>query len=995
MRIGTFIVFLWITFYCQAQRLEILHRFQPSEGGGFYAPLVEALDGSFYGTTLGGGSNNCGTVFRITTNSAFTIIASFNPTNASPIYSPLIQGMDGDFYGTSLAGGNLALNNGAGVGTVFKITTNGVIAALTVFNYTNGAFPFGLVQASNGDFYGTTVRGGDLSLVDVGWGTIFKVTTNGELTTLVAFDDYHNGSSPFAGLTLGNDGNFYGTTSAGGSPFSGPSLVHGTVFRVTPTGLLTTLSAFNATNGGLPNAIIQGFDGSLFGTTSSGGTNNGSGYGTVFKATTNGALNAIAWFDGTNGSSTSAGLVQGSDGTLYGTTPFGGKYQAPYSPQGSGNVFEISPAGNITTLISFNYYDYHGNSASGPNAAVIIGRDGNLYGTAEGGSYGSGGVFRIVNTPRIVTGPTNETVDPNKSATFTIVAATHSPMHYQWYFNTNTPIAGATNATLSLASVQNSEEGDYSVDLINACGTNTASAHLFVNGAPTITESPTNRTVIAGFRTVFQATAAGRPLFYQWRFNNLNLPGATLSSMTLNSVSSNQVGSYSVVVSNQLGTATSQNAILTLSDRFKFEVLHDFVAGEGRQCFGELVEGNDGYFYGVSRSGGTNGSWGTAFKVSTQGALTTLLSFNNTNGANPQGPLVLAADGNFYGSTSVGGVSNSGTIFRMSSSGALTTLVTFDGANGSLPQTGLIQTEDGNLYGTTSTGGFYDFGTIFRMDTNGALTTLYAFDYTNGANPAVELLQIANGDFYGTTYYGGNGSYGTVFKMTTNGVLTSLVNFDRTNGRNPLGKLIQASNGKLYGTTWGRLGGFSTNDGGTVFELTTDGLFNTLISFDPFSDYTIPSNPYAGLVQAKDSNFYGTTYWGGEDGNGTVFQITPEGILTTIISFDFYGGAPRSGLTVGRDGNLYGTTSGGGTSGGGAVFRIVLSMSPNLKFGQIESGIILTWPTNEVGYSLQSSLDLNSPTNWIDSTNLPAEVGGQFVVTNSISGSARFFRLKK
>ena len=238
-----------------------------------------------------------------------------------------------------------------------------------------------------------------------------------------------------------------------------------------------------------------------------------------------------------------------------------------------------------------------------------------------------------------------------------------------------------------------------------------------------------------------------------------------------------------------------------------------------------LVQGADGNFYGTTEYGGTNGD-GTVFRMTTNGALTTLLSFNGFNGAQPYGALVQGTDGNFYGTTPVGGTNGDGTAvqndnqwhadhigFRSTASMALPAwragardrrqflrhhqerrsqrcwhgvqhddqwhtvlLVSFDyTSTGGYPAAGLVRGTDGNFYGTTEFGGTNDSGTVFSVTTNGTLTTLVSFDGTNGSEPVGALVQGADGYLYGTTEYGGTNGYGTVFRMTTNGALTHIV----------------------------------------------------------------------------------------------------------------------------------------------------------------------------------------------------------------------------
>src|SRR5208337_3389753 len=274
------------------------------------AGLVQGSNGNFYGTTYHGGTNNYGTVFKINTNGGLTSLYSFTGGNdgANP-QAGLVQGSDGNFYGTTYQGGT---NND---GAVFKIRTNGGLSSLYSFTGgNNGANPqAGLVQGSDGNFYGTTYQGGTNN-----YGTVFKINTNGGLTSLYSFTGGNDGANPQAGLVQGSDGNFYGTTYQGGTNN------YGTVFKINTNGGLTSLYSFTGGNNGAnPQAgLVQGSDGNFYGTTYQGGTNN---YGTVFKIRTNGGLSSLYSFSGGNdGANPQAGLVQGSDGNFYGTTYQGG-----------------------------------------------------------------------------------------------------------------------------------------------------------------------------------------------------------------------------------------------------------------------------------------------------------------------------------------------------------------------------------------------------------------------------------------------------------------------------------------------------------------------------------------------------------------------------------------------------------------------------------------------------------------------------------------------
>jgi uncharacterized repeat protein (TIGR03803 family) len=379
-----------------------------------------------------------------------------------------------------------------------------------------------------------------------------------------------------------------------------------------------------------------------------------------------------------------------------------------------------------------------------------------------------------------------------------------------------------------------------------------------------------------------------------------------------------------------------------------------------------LVQAQDGNFYGTTAFGGS-GSYGTVFQMTPSGTFTNLISFNGTNGALPRAGLVQGTDGNFYGTTYNGGTNGYGTIFQLATNGTLTTLVTFAIGTGGHPIAGLIQGQDGNFYGTTSFGGTNIGGTAFQVMTNGALTTLVSFNVSgNGGNsPYAGLVQANDGSLYGTTELGGTNGYGTIFKLTTNGTFTSLYSFTGTNdGANPYAGLVQGSDGNFYGTT--SSGG--TNGYGTVFEFATNGTLTTLVSFGN----TNGADPQAGLVQASDGNFYGTTSAGGAYTNqsglgyGTIFKLTTNGTLTTLVSFNGTNGAsPQAGLVQGVDGNFYSTTAQGGTNGYGTVFQLSAIVPPPRfqTVTKVGTTLTLTWSAT-VGQSYQMlyKTNLNQPT---------------------------------
>ncbi len=442
-----------------------------------------------------------------------------------------------------------------------------------------------------------------------------------------------------------------------------------------------------------------------------------------------------------------------------------------------------------------------------------------------------------------------------------------------------------------------------------------------------------------------------------------------------------------VLVGGFLPTARGAAAELT--------TLASFSGLNGALPYSGLLLTADGSFFGTTSQGGTNGlpfGYGTIFRLNSSGVLTTLFSFNNTNGAKPYGALALGGDGNLYGTTWGGGISNVGTAFRVTTNGLHTTLLSFSNVNGAKPSGRLIKGQDGHFYGTTQFGGATNQGTVFRLTTNGVLTTLASFSETNGANPYAEVVQGLDGHLYGTTVNGGPTDVGAVFRVTTNGVLTLLHIFSGPDGANPYGGLVQDPDGILYGTTaYGGANGY-----GTIYKITTNSSLTTLYSFTGGAD---GANPWASLLRGSDGFLYGTTILGGGTNGvprGVVFQITTNGLMASLASFEFdiNGISPYASVVQDAAGNLYGTTWQGGAGLKGTVFR--LTPSPQTLQASLPSGNIfrLTWDA-WLGkqYQLQYKTNPIQPS-WID-------FGPTFVATNSpvtidttASGALRFYRAR-
>jgi uncharacterized repeat protein (TIGR03803 family) len=367
----------------------------------------------------------------------------------------------------------------------------------------------------------------------------------------------------------------------------------------------------------------------------------------------------------------------------------------------------------------------------------------------------------------------------------------------------------------------------------------------------------------------------------------------------------------------------------------------------------------------------------------------TLTSFDGTDGAALESTVVQGTNGNFYGTTTAGGLYgmlgcspclSGGTIFEITPGGSLTTLYNFcaqpNCIDGSGPSSALVETSNGTFWGVTNGGGANGYGTVFKIAPGGTPVTMHSFDNTDGAY-AVGLMQGSDGNFYGTTEGGGLEQYaGTIFKITPAGVFTTLHKFcsekNCRDGSTPYVGLVQARDGNFYGTTisggpyggvifkitaggkytvvnnlgvfgdgcypssvmvqatdgylYGTFSGCGVNNGGTFFKMTTGGELTNLYEF--CIGCADGRGPAGTFVLATDGNFYGTTNGGLGDQDSTIFQMTPAGTLTTLYTFDDSGNSIPAGLIQATNGTLYGTTYRGGTGGDGMIFSLSVGLGP-------------------------------------------------------------------
>ncbi len=596
------------------------------------------------------------------------------------------------------------------------------------------------------------------------------------------------------------------------------------MFRITTAGSLTTLYTFSAldaskhnTDGAQPQSGLIRNGTFFYGVAPAGGAQ---GYGTVFKLSTTGTLTTLHSFtNGTDGGTPLAALLAAPGSQLYGATSLGGS--------GKGVLFKIGLTGTFKSI-----YTFSGTDGANPVARMLLGKDKNYYGvTMNGGANGKGTLFQLTPAGALKT---------------------------QHSFGASTTDGAAPEAGLIQLS------------------TGILYGTTFYGGAYTV---------------------------------------------------------GSVYKSDTTGNVTT---------------LYSFVGNDdGRSPTAPLFLAADGNFYGTAYDGGPSGQ-GTVFQLTPAGALTTIYNFTNVNaseantdGARPYAGLVQGTDSNLYGTTLYGGTDGYGTIFKITSAGVLTTLYSFTGPDGAHPYAGLISDGAGTLYGVAHDGGPHDKGVVFKITQAGVFTVLYSFSATtggkntDGSHPQGPLLLAADGNLYGTTVLGGQYGNGMIFKITTGGTFTALHSLTGIGieGANPEGGLVQDStpaDGILYGTTFG--GG--TNASGTVFKVTTAGHLNTTYSFG--ADSSDAANPACGLVLASDGRFYGTCDSGGVYGNGAFYRVDPNG--DEVVEYSFIGNAsdgayPVSALIIGSDGSFYGTTQSGGAYNNGTLYKI----SSSYKFTLLHS----------------------------------------------------------
>jgi uncharacterized repeat protein (TIGR03803 family) len=359
-----------------------------------------------------------------------------------------------------------------------------------------------------------------------------------------------------------------------------------------------------------------------------------------------------------------------------------------------------------------------------------------------------------------------------------------------------------------------------------------------------------------------------------------------------------------------------------------FKALYSFGAPPDAEfSTASLVRDESGNLYGTTIFGGAFFN-GAVFRVDASGTETVLYSFTGgEDGGLPFAGLIRDGQGNLYGTTTQGGdltcvpPIGCGTVFKVDSSGNETVLHAFkNGPDGEYPYAGLYRDGTGNLYGTTVNGGSSaNYGTVYKVSRSGQETVLYRFKGKgDGAFPFGALVADSTGRLYGTTTQFGSSGGGSVFRLNSSGQIATTGKLQPSSGESPTAGVTRDGAGNIYVTA--TFGG--TYAAGSVLKISPSGKQTTLYSFTNGID---GGTPYAGVIRDAAGNLYGTAFFGGADGFGTVFKLDAENNFTVLYSFTGGedGGNPWGGLTIDASGNLYGTNSIGGVTGNGVVYKII------------------------------------------------------------------------
>ena len=697
-----------------------------------------------------------------------TLVHSFGSiADGTQPYTQMVQMPDGAIYGTTVHGG--VLNQG----TIFKITPGGQFQTVYSFGQYSGDGdgPFGsLLLGPDGNIYGVTGIGGTH-----GAGTVFKYTPSGVESVVYNFGSVPNdGRNPFGGLTYNPaDGNLYGTTFMGGLTGSG------TVYKVSLAGSEKVIKSLSTSLGGpLATLCLNPADGLLYGTAN---FFNNTLTGAVFKISTSGVLTFVKGLTGDTGYFPSySGLVLAADGNMYGTTTSGAQNTG-------GSIFKVSSTGVFSKV-----YDFEGTVGFYPESTMIQGTDGAFYGTCKNGPGGYGSVYKFV---------------PGAN-----------PAAKAIYVFTGTGDGAAPGALMQ------------------------ASNGLLYGAARAGGEQ--------GLGSIFNLTTSGS-LFTIQDLNTSFHDGTFPDGRLLLGKDGNWYGTTS------RGGRYNNGTIYQITSAGDYNILYSFKENElvGSNPVGGLIQTPDGTFYGAAGFGGSVNSYGSVYKFTLSGNAQTVTpvrvyAFDNIHGSDPGAGLILGSDGNIYGTTLGGGSNNFGTIFKLTTAGVITTLRSFVVSNGRTPMAALVQGPDGGLYGTTSTGGL-GYGVVYKITTTGAGVWTKAITAAQGYIPQSDLVFGADGNLYGTASAGAANGAGGIFKVTPSGTITTAFSFDGTNLSGAYAPLLLAPDNKLYGADYA--GHEFSFDGSSVDIL---GMLNPTFGTNITSGFALGlDGKFYGLTSQDGANF--------------------------------------------------------------------------------------------------------------------------------------------
>lgn len=679
-------------------------------------------------------------------------------------------------------------------------------------------------------YWGVTSAGG----VNNG-GTIYSITESNVFTKHYDFQRVA-GATPKGDLLKAANGRYYGVTELGGTEGTG------VLFSYDPnTEVYSVLANFTTSTGNRPiRGLLQSTNGRLYGLCSSGGAN---GFGTIyeFDITTNNLV-ARHSFNGTNGRQPWGRLVQAPNGRIYGTTLLGGANNV-------GVIFSVTNAGG-----SFSkHHDFAAATGAQPVFGLTLASNGLMYGTTQAGGANSGGVIYSFNT----TGNAYTVLFNMVQATgrFPNGELTQAPNGLLYGTTTS---GGALNAGVL-----------YSWNI-------TTSAYTKLH----------DMTSATGTGSLGRMLPASNGLLY---------------GMTTTGGTSNQGVIYS------FNTGTNTFSLLASLNSFGYA-----------SAFAGFIEDPNGELLGMSSSGGS-GAAGALFRYSiASNTATTLVSFNFSTGAQPQGPLVRHPNGLFFGVTTIGGVNNQGVLFSFDPATATYTRIQdFGGTNGSFPSGGLAL-KDGKLFGLCTAGGASNEGTLFEY-APGTSTFTKRVDLggVQGGGPITGMTLASNGLLYGLCNTGGTSGAGTLFGYDADlNILTKLADFNNSSGTRPAAPLMEAGNGVLYGV----LADNAQFSNGSLFSFDpSTNTFTKLYNFDGLQGGT----PSGQLVQV-DGKLWGICQEGSLFFSGCIYSWDIAGGTYTevyALTAGTEGSGSTSNLIVGTDGLLYGTCREGGTNNIGTIFR--------------------------------------------------------------------------